>query len=96
MYLLTVHYSKPLTEVTPHKATHRDWVQKYTDEGVFLIAGPNKAETGGLIIAKSIDKNKLKKIISEDSYVQADVAEYQITDFVCGLTDEKLEWLKSA
>lgn len=95
MYILTIRYNKPLSEVMPHKAIHRDWLQKYIDEGIFLMAGPNRAETGGLILVKSIEKNRLKQIIAEDSYVQTEVADYQITDFICGLTDTKLEWLKS-
>ena len=40
---------------------------------------------------KGIEKEKLMEILSEDSYVQADVAEYQIIDFDCKIAQSALE-----
>ncbi len=93
MFLLVVSYIKPTEEVTPHAETHTAWVKKYFDGGIFLMAGPKKSKLGGVILTKSIDKKLLKKIIAEDSYVQSDVAEYQIIDFDCKVTVPGLELL---
>lgn len=81
MYLLNVSYIKPEEQVAPHREGHKDWVQKYFDEGTFLMSGPKKSKLGGVVLVKSIGKDLLKKIIAEDPYVEADVAEYQILDF---------------
>ncbi len=93
MYLLIVSYTKPADEVAPHIPAHAAWVKKYLDEGVFLFAGPKKSKLGGVILTKSIDKDRLKKIISEDSYVQQDVCEYQIIDFDCKVAAPQLQML---
>lgn len=93
MYLLIVSYTKPAEEVLAHIESHSVWVKKYFNEGVFLIAGPKKSKLGGAILVKSINKDLLKKIIAEDSYVQADVAEYQIVDFDCKAIAPGLELL---
>lgn len=93
MFLLIVNYIKPADEVAPHIETHSAWVKKYFQQGVFLFAGPKKSKLGGAILVKSIDKCMLRKIIAEDSYVTADVAEYQIIDFDCKATAPGLELL---
>lgn len=95
MYLLIASYSKSPEEVAPHIATHGAWVKQYLDEGTFLFAGPKKSKLGGAILVKSIDKNNLMDILAKDSYVIADVADYQIIDFDCKVTHQALELLKT-
>jgi uncharacterized protein YciI len=95
MFLLIVNYTEPPEQVALHADTHRSWVKQYIEEGVFLFAGPKKSKLGGAILVKSIDKNKLKTIIAEDSFVKADVAEYQIIDFDCKTTSQQLAFLQS-
>lgn len=89
MYILNVCYSKLPEQIAPHIDTHNVWVKKYFNEGVFLSAGPKKSKLGGVILVKSIEKDKLMKILAQDSYVQADVADYQIieVDFKLAATD---------
>lgn len=83
MYVLAVHFSQAPEIVSPEIEAHGVWVKKYFDEGIFLAAGPKKSKLGGVIIARSIKKEKLIKILSEDSFVKADVADYQIIDIDC-------------
>jgi uncharacterized protein YciI len=96
MFMLIVNYTKPEEEVSKHKETHSIWVKKYIDQGIFLLAGPNKNKLGGAILAKSLDEDMLNKILSEDSYVKAEVAEYQIIQFDCKASTSELEFLKTA
>ncbi|MGJ7573499.1 YciI family protein [Variovorax sp. RB2P76] len=80
MLLLIVSYIKAPAQVEPHIKSHGEWVAHHLEEGNFLFAGPKKSGPGGVIGAKSIDKPALLQILAEDSYVKADVAEYQIVD----------------
>ena len=93
MNVLIVNYIKQSEEVKPHIDAHNIWVKKYFDEGIFMAAGPKKSKLGGVILAKTIDKSKLLKILAEDSYVQYDVAEYQIIEVDFKLTETGLEKL---
>ena len=93
MYILVVNYSQTPELVAPHIETHGAWVKKYFNEGVFLAAGPKKNKLGGVILAHSIEKEKIMQIISEDSYVKADVADYQVIEIDCKLTANGLEHL---
>lgn len=95
MYLLIVNYTTQPENVAPHAETHSVWVKKYIDNGIFLFAGPKKSKLGGAILVKSIDKSTLMNILQEDSYVQNDIAEYQVIDFHCKLYSKELQILSS-
>jgi uncharacterized protein YciI len=85
MYLLTVTYSQPAANVEPHIPSHGAWVKRHLDAGTFLFAGPKKSGLGGVILAKAMSKPQLQQLLADDSYVQADVADYQVVDFDCKL-----------
>ena len=96
MFLLNVSYIKSPSQVEPEIKSHGEWVMRHLNEGTFLFAGPKKSGLGGVIAVKDISKEELMNILSEDSYVQADVAEYQIVEFECKLAQKSLEALKRA
>jgi uncharacterized protein YciI len=85
MYLLNVTYSQPATSVEPHIPSHGAWVKRHLEAGTFLFAGPKKSGLGGVILVKSIPKTELRQLLADDSYVQADVVDYQVVDFDCKL-----------
>lgn len=96
MYLLNVSYTKLPEEIAQYQDAHRLWVKKNIEEENFLLAGPKKSKLGGVILVKSMDKKKLSEILAEDSFVQHDVAEYQITDFDCKLAHEAMQAITGA
>jgi len=93
MLLIISTYTAELARIEPHRKTHSEWVSKYIDRGIFLLAGPKKTKSGGVILAKSIDKEELKTILSEDSYEEAGVVESQIVEFDCVLSQPELAQL---
>lgn len=93
MYMLHVSFTRTPTDVEPYAEAHRQWVAKAMREGSILFAGVKKSGLGGIIAVKSMDKSDLLKLLSEDSYVQADVADYQIVDFDCKAAQQNIESL---
>jgi hypothetical protein len=67
MFLINSSYIAELSQVEPHRKEHVEWVTKHINEGIFLFAGPKKSKLGGIILAKSIEKERLLGILSEDS-----------------------------
>jgi uncharacterized protein YciI len=96
MYLLIISYSKQPATVEPHIASHGAWVKQHLTAGNFLFAGPKKSGLGGVIAAKSMEKSELLGLLAADSYVQADVADYQIIEFDSRLARPGLESLSTA
>jgi uncharacterized protein YciI len=94
MYTLIVNITKP-DLVEAQRPPHNEWVKKYFENGLFLIAGPKTDKTGGVIITKPINKSDLEKILITDPYITEDVAEYEIIEFECKLTQQQLDFLKT-
>ena len=94
MFLIISNYVVPTTEVDPHREQHVSWVQQYIDSGDFIMAGPRRGKIGGVIVSKSMDKEKLMKILAEDSFVYENLVEMQIVDFDAPLTSEAFRALR--
>ncbi|WP_295996954.1 YciI family protein [Rugamonas sp.] len=96
MFLLNLSYIKAPAVVEPENKAHGEWVRKYLADGTFLFAGAKKSGLGGILAVKSIDKAALLAILAEDSYVVADVGEYQIIDVDIKMAQAAFESLKQA
>lgn len=83
MYLLNLSYSQSPQKVEPYASGHSAWVKQHLQAGTFLFAGPKKSGLGGVILVKSIPRKELQILLSEDSYVRAEVADYEVLDFDC-------------
>jgi hypothetical protein len=87
LYIFTLHRGKdpPPPESSLIFSSHSVWVKRHLEAGTFLFAGPKKSGLGGVILVKSIPKRELLILLAENSYVQADVVDYQIVEFDCKL-----------
>lgn len=94
MFLIISNYVVPTTQVEPHREQHVAWVQQYIDSGDFIMAGPRRGKIGGVIVSRSMDKDKLMKILAEDSFVYENLVEMQIVDFDAPLTSEAFKALR--
>lgn len=77
MYIVYLNYVRPLEEVEAVLDPHVAWLNKYFDAGVFITAGRKDPRTGGVLMVKDIDLERLNTILAEDPF-QA-VAEYEVT-----------------
>jgi uncharacterized protein YciI len=84
-------YTKPLAEVDQYRAQHLDYIKSTlvaTDK--LLLAGRKNPADGAVILAKDITADEFKKILTDDPYCKAGVAEYQILEFHPALFAETL------
>jgi uncharacterized protein YciI len=81
MFLLNISYKTHPSAVEPHAPAHADWVKQHIQSGEFLVAGPKKSGLGGVILARAMDRAKLQALLQADSFVQADVADYEVVEF---------------
>lgn len=87
MYIVYLKYTRPVEEVEAVLDAHVIWLNKYFDAGVFIAAGRKDPRTGGMVMVKDIDRERLNVLLSEDPF-QA-VAEYEVTKVnVTRSTDE--------
>lgn len=81
MFIVQLTYKAPLSEVDKYLQAHREYLDYYYKQGVFLVSGPMKPRTGGIVIALTKDKAYLESILQNDPYHLAEIADYQLIEF---------------
>jgi uncharacterized protein YciI len=81
MYLINLRYTGALAEIDDALEAHREFLVRYFEAGVFVIAGPKVPREGGIILASGIDRARLDEIIAEDPFAQQQLAHYDVTEF---------------
>lgn len=61
---------------------HIAFLDKYYDLGHFIVSGRKEPRTGGIILAKAETREALERILSEDPFAKANLAEYEIIEFL--------------
>lgn len=93
MFILSLTYTAPLSEVDAHIEPHMAWVAGGYDSGVFLASGRKEPRSGGVILAAG-ERSQLETLIATDPFVLAGVAQYEIIEVQLSRTAPGLEGLK--
>ena len=91
MFLVQLTYLVPLDEVDKFLPAHRAYLHDYYQKGLFLLSGPIKPRTGGILIALTKDRAYLESILQNDPYALASIASYDITEFTPVMHCEELK-----
>ena len=77
MYVVFLNYIRPVEEVETLLAGHIDWLNRYFDADIFIAAGRKDPRTGGMLLVRDIERERLEAILAEDPFVA--VAQYEVT-----------------
>ncbi|MGM3162318.1 YciI family protein [Dickeya undicola] len=84
MYIINLTYNAPLDDVENLLERHVTWLKRGYEQGVFVASGRKNPRTGGVILAKSIEREALEDFLKQDPF-QA-VANYEVIDFQPSMT----------
>jgi uncharacterized protein YciI len=93
MYIVSLNYSRELTEVDKYLAAHVAYLEKYYALGKFIASGRKVPRTGGIILVNAADKNELDSILREDPFYKAQLTDVTVTEFTPTMTTAGLEAL---
>ena len=82
MFIVILRYIVSLEEVERYLEAHRAFLQKYYDEGRFILSGPRIPREGGIIIMAASVRGRVDQIMSEDPFIQNGIATYDVIPFV--------------
>ncbi len=94
MFLVELTYKTSLEEVDNHLKAHIEFLNKYREKKIFVIAGRKQPRNGGLIIVNVNDRESLDKVLSEDPFMINKLANFEITEFVPSVVTDELSFLK--
>lgn len=80
LFVLTLTYIKPLSEVERLLEAHRSYLTRNYEQGIFLMSGPQNPRVGGFILAKAENRMQIEDIIQNDPFLQEGVAQYEIME----------------
>jgi len=94
MFVVSLTYKAELTDVDKLIEAHVAYLDEQYAKGHFLASGRKVPRTGGVILAKVSSREALDKILEQDPFFKADVADYEVTEFVPTKTALGFESLK--
>ena len=81
MFIISIHYIKPLEEVDQIMEAHVAYLNKYYEADVFLMWGRKVPRTGGIIIGQADSLEIMEKIAAEDPFMKHKAATFEVTEF---------------
>lgn len=81
MYVLILHYKKPLADIDANLEAHRAYLGSFYEKDKLLASGPQIPRNGGIVLGEFENEAELKSFVENDPFVKAGVAEYQAIQF---------------
>ncbi len=94
MFIVLLTYTKPLEVVDDYLEAHVKYLKEQYKEGNFIASGRKIPRDGGVILSKLDSKEKLQEVLAKDPFKLANVANYEIIEFVPSMTSDEYENLK--
>ena len=81
LFVVLMHYTKPLAEVDAVRADHVRHLERLAGEGVMRAWARRDPPAGGVLIAAAPDRATVEAMVAADPYVKAGVARPEIVAF---------------
>lgn len=82
MYIITLTYKVPLSEIERHLQSHRNFLDEQYKAGIFLASGPKNPRIGGVIISTGkVSRSEINAILGADPFYVHELADYEIIEF---------------
>lgn len=82
MLIVSVNYIKPLEQIDSLLEKHIEFLKEQYEKNVFVASGRKVPRTGGIILAKTKNREELDTILQQDHLYKNGAAEYEITEFI--------------
>ncbi|HYC03930.1 MAG TPA: YciI family protein [Azospirillaceae bacterium] len=90
MYVVILRYTAALEAIDALHAEHRSWLGDQYAAGRFLLSGPQRPRTGGVILAGAMPRAELDELLAADPFARAGAATYEVVEFAPVLSAERL------
>jgi len=94
MFIVSLTYKTELSEVDKYIDEHISYLEKHYALGKFIASGRKVPRTGGIILVNAANMNELDSILKEDPFNIANVADYEVTEFIPTMAAAEFEAIK--
>jgi len=94
VFIVSLTYKTELSEVDKYIDEHITYLEKHYALGKFIASGRKVPRTGGIILVNAANKDELDLILKEDPFNIANVADYEVTEFIPTMAATEFEAIK--
>ena len=93
MHIVFLKFSTNKSQAGQFMESHKAWVKRGFDDGVFLLAGSLEPGLGGGILAHNTSLADLHSRVNDDPFVVGNVVTAEIFELDPGKADGRLQFL---
>lgn len=91
MFIFSLTYVKPLSEVERLLPAHIQFLDEHYEKHLFMCSGRKVPRTGGVILCNCSDMVEAKTIMEKDPFYIEGIAQYEIIEFVPSKSSEAFQ-----
>jgi uncharacterized protein YciI len=95
MFIVLLRFSENRARSGEFLEGHKAWIQRGTEDGVFLLVGSLEPKLGGAILAHGVSLAELERRVDADPFVEHRVVNAEILQVNPSRADERLRILLS-
>lgn len=81
LFVILVHYTKPIAEVRKYLDEHKNFVEDGYRRGIFLASGRGADQDPGVLVGRGASREELETLVKQDAFYRHGVADYEILQF---------------
>ncbi|GIG60024.1 hypothetical protein Lfu02_43960 [Longispora fulva] len=81
MYIVTLTYTAPLTEIDARLDEHNGWLEHHYAAGLLVGSGRRIPREGGVIVVRDAARDVLDAALAEEPFLRDAVATAQVVEF---------------
>jgi uncharacterized protein YciI len=93
LFIVLLKFTANRARASQFMESHKQWVKRGFDDGVFLVAGSLEPSLGGAIVAHGASLPELQSRVNEDPFVVENVVTAEILEIEPAKADERLRFL---
>lgn len=96
MFVVLLKFSENQSQASKHMETHKEWIRRGFDDGIFLLSGGIQPRLGGAVLAHNVSLAHLQDRVNDGPFVVNKVVDSEIIEITPGHTDKRLAFLMDA
>jgi len=94
MFIVSLTYICELQEIDKILQEHVKYLKNQYKKGNFIASGRKIPRTGGIILSKLDNLEKLEEVLNKDPFKINNLAKYDIQEFIPSMTNNEFSNLK--
>jgi len=93
MFVVLLKFSGNKAQAVQFMDSHKEWIKRGFDDGVFLLAGNLQPNLGGGIVAHNTSLADIQRRVSTDPFVEENIVSAEILEITPSRADERLKFM---